>query len=168
MINLSNILSFMRLPLAFFFLSASPWLRVAAVSLAMVTDCLDGHIARKSNSTTRLGAILDPAMDKFFVYFALAILLLEQKMDSWQAISMLSRDIFLAIFAIYLISVNALKGYEYKAIRWGKVSTALQFITLIAISLGLTVRPEIYVLFVLLGALAFLELITKASKQRRL
>ena len=33
----------------------------------MFTDSIDGYIARRSKSVSRFGAILDPAMDKFFV-----------------------------------------------------------------------------------------------------
>ena len=80
MFTASNSLSFIRAPLAFLFLQENPTLRMLAVLLAMITDMTDGHLARRSQSTSRFGAILDPAMDKFFVYFAMMTLLLENKM----------------------------------------------------------------------------------------
>ena len=161
MFTLSNILSLVRAPLAFLFLSPNTTLRLTAIILAMFTDSIDGYIARRSKSASKLGAILDPAMDKFFVFFVLFILLRENRMETWQAAAMVSRDFFLLIFASYLLATRTLKNYEYKSIRWGKASTALQFITLIGICLNIAIPSSIYLIFVLLGSLAFVELFVR-------
>ena len=158
MFNLSNSLSLLRFPLAFLFLSSSTTVRLIAVALAMFTDSIDGYIARRSKCVTKLGAILDPAMDKFFVYFALSVLFLERKLELWQAFAMVSRDFFLLFFAFYLIAVKSLRHYEYRSIRWGKISTALQFIFLIGLCLNVVFPASAYLIFVLLGSLAFVEL----------
>src|SRR5579863_8478989 len=100
MLSLSNSLSFLRAPLAFLFLTESPALRVTAILLAMLTDCIDGYLARRRLTVTKFGAILDPAMDKFFVFFALTILLFEGQLHIWQAIAMVSRDFFLIAFGV--------------------------------------------------------------------
>ena len=159
--SLSNTLSLLRAPLAFLFLSQNANLRIFAIVLAMVTDSIDGYIARKCRSASRFGAILDPAMDKFFVYFALAVLLIESKIETWQAIAMISRDISLIFFATYLFTIKLLKNYEYKAIRWGKASTALQFIILICICMNIAIPSSIYLIFVLMGSMAFVELFVR-------
>jgi phosphatidylglycerophosphate synthase len=164
MFTLSNVLSLLRLPLALFFLSPSTTLRIIAVSLAMFTDSIDGYIARRSKSASKLGAILDPAMDKFFVYFVLAILMSEHHVQTWQAVAMVSRDFFLLLFAVYLIATKSLKNYEYKSIRWGKASTALQFITLICICLDYTIPSSVFLIFILMGSLAFIELFIRFKK----
>jgi CDP-diacylglycerol--glycerol-3-phosphate 3-phosphatidyltransferase len=151
----------MRLPLAFAFLSGSSTLRITAIACAMFTDSIDGYIARRSHSTSKFGAILDPAMDKFFVYFGLSVLLLENKLLPWQSLAMVSRDVFLMIFAMYLLSKKSLRGYEYRAIRWGKVSTALQFIVLIGLCMNITFPTSIYLIFVAFGCFAFTELVMR-------
>ncbi|NDD58438.1 MAG: CDP-alcohol phosphatidyltransferase family protein [Chlamydiae bacterium] len=158
MFNLSNSLSILRLPLAFLFLSQNNSLRVIAVVLAMFTDSIDGYIARRSKSASRFGAILDPAMDKFFVYFALVVLFLESRLDLWQVLAMISRDFFLLIFWFYLVAIGLIRNYEYQSIRWGKASTALQFVVLIGICTSITFPPSIFMIFVLFGLLAFVEL----------
>ncbi len=159
MFNLSNGVSFLRAPLAFLFLSESIFIRVAAIALAMLTDCIDGYLARRSKSTSQFGAILDPAMDKFFVFFALSIFFVEGKIELWQACAMISRDFFLCLFAAYLSLSNLWENYKYKSIRWGKVSTALQFIVLIGLSVGILFPWYVYVAFICTGSLAFLELL---------
>ena len=106
MITLSNSLSFLRAPLAFFFLQASPILRVAAVLLAMISDSIDGYLARRTQSASRFGAILDPAMDKFFVYFALSVLFFEGSISFLGALAMLSRDGFLCLYGMIMMLTN--------------------------------------------------------------
>ncbi|NGX48997.1 MAG: CDP-diacylglycerol--glycerol-3-phosphate 3-phosphatidyltransferase, partial [Candidatus Anoxychlamydiales bacterium] len=92
MITLSNALSIVRIPLALLFFWQNIYIRIIAIVLAMFTDSIDGYFARKYKSASKFGAYLDPAMDKFFVYFVLAILLLENHILLWQAFAMISRD----------------------------------------------------------------------------
>jgi phosphatidylglycerophosphate synthase len=158
MLSLSNTLSLLRAPLAFFLLIDSMALRITAIFLAMCTDCLDGYLARKRRTTSQLGAILDPAMDKFFVYFALVLFLSEQKLFLWQACAMISRDFFLCLFAVYLSCFKRWKSHKYRSIRWGKVSTSLQFVSLMALAAGFTIPNFIFFIFIGAGVLAFIEL----------
>ncbi len=158
MISLSNGLSLLRAPLALLFLIENTSFRIAAIILAMVTDSVDGYLARKRKAVTRLGAILDPAMDKFFVTFALTIFVLEGKLEIWQASAMISRDFFLCVFGIYLSLAGHWESYQFRSIRWGKVTTALQFLILIGLTLGAQFPTYMYPIFILFGVLAFLEL----------
>jgi CDP-diacylglycerol--glycerol-3-phosphate 3-phosphatidyltransferase len=159
MLNLSNSLSLLRAPLAFLFLVENQTLRLIAIVLAMLTDSVDGYFARRYHATSRLGAILDPAMDKFFVVFALTVFLLEGRLEVWEACSMISRDFSLCLFGIYLSLSGYWQSYEFRAIRWGKITTALQFIVLIALTFGLTLPWYLYVTFIVFGALALYELL---------
>jgi CDP-diacylglycerol---glycerol-3-phosphate 3-phosphatidyltransferase len=156
--NISNGLSLLRGPLALIFLIENATLRLAALIVAMLSDVLDGYLARKLSSVTRLGTILDPAMDKFFVFFALGICLIEGKLEVWQACSMISRDFFLCVFGLYLGVSGHWRTYQCKAARWGKATTALQFFILIALTLHFSISWYTYFLFILFGALAFIEL----------
>ncbi|MBS0615126.1 MAG: CDP-alcohol phosphatidyltransferase family protein [Verrucomicrobia bacterium] len=156
--NLSNSLSLLRAPLAFLFLVDNEMLRLMAILLAMLTDSIDGFLARKYQKTTRIGAILDPAMDKFFVFFALAIFWGEHRLELWQAVAMLSRDIALCLFGVYLMASGLWQSFEFRAIRWGKITTAMQFIILIGLTFGIVFPWYTYTLFVLFGVLALYEL----------
>lgn len=159
MLSLSNSLSFLRAPLAFLFLIDNIPCRLIAIFLAMLTDSIDGYLARKRRTTTQFGAILDPAMDKFFVFFALGILLVEKKLELWQGCSMVARDFSLCIFGLYLSLAGQWHAYECKSLRWGKISTALQFLALIVLTLGYQAPSYLYIIFILFGVLAFIELL---------
>jgi len=159
MINLSNTLTFLRAPLALLFLQENITLRLLAIFLAMFTDSIDGYIARKNKTVSKFGALLDPIMDKFFVVFLLSILFFQGNVALWEILSMLSRDFFLLLFIVYISITNQLKTQEIKPVRFGKVTTALQFIVLIGLTLGISFPWYIYGSFIIFGAIAFLELI---------
>lgn len=159
MLTISNTLSFLRAPLAFLFLQESTALRLLAIILAMITDSIDGYLARRSRSTSHFGAILDPAMDKFFVYFALAIFYFEGRISPWGMSAMLSRDAFLLLYGFLMLVCGRRRQIEFRAIRWGKVTTALQFIVLIALTLGYSIPWIIDASFMAMGLLAFVELL---------
>jgi len=160
MFTISNCLSALRAPLALLFAFGSPIARLWAVVLAMFTDSIDGFVARRSHTATRFGAILDPLMDKFFVYVCLGVLLSQDQLLPWQAAAMLSRDGALILFAIYLTALRKWRNYPFRSILWGKISTAVQFLVLVALTLKLTIPPTFYFVFVLLGLLALYELFT--------
>jgi CDP-diacylglycerol--glycerol-3-phosphate 3-phosphatidyltransferase len=164
MITISNSLSFLRAPLAFLFLQANPLIRLSAILLAMLTDCVDGYLARRTQSTSRFGAILDPAMDKFFVYFALFFLFLDGQVSLWEAAAMLARDGFLCLYGLLMMITNRWKLVVFRAIRWGKVTTALQFLVLIGLTFQVVFPWYLYATFFCVGALAFGELLQSTPK----
>jgi phosphatidylglycerophosphate synthase len=133
-------------------------IRLAAIILAMFTDALDGFLARRRRSVTQLGAVLDPAMDKLFVFIALGVLLYEGQFAPWQALAMITRDFFLCIVGIYLALSGKWQAYQFRSIRWGKATTALQFLVLISLTVSFTPPNFVYWAFVLFGLLAFVEL----------
>jgi len=158
MFNLSNSLSLLRAPLAFLFLFDSTTIRLIAILLAMLTDYIDGYLARKWHTTTRFGAVLDPAMDKFFVFFCLGVLMSEHRLLPLQGLMMISRDFALCLFGLYLSLSGLWPSYEFRAIRWGKITTALQFVVLIALSWGFTINGYLHGAFVVFASLALIEL----------
>ncbi len=158
MLSASNSLSFIRAPLAFLFLQENTTLRITAILLAMFTDSIDGYLARRSQSVSRFGAILDPTMDKFFVYFAMTVLFLENKLGPWEMTTMLSRDFFLCLYGFLMLITQRWKSIVFRAIRWGKITTALQFFVLLALAVGIPIPWYIFASFVVMGWLAFLEL----------
>ncbi len=166
MLNLSNILSLSRAGLALAFLQENMLIRLLAIVLAMTTDFLDGYLARLQKTTTKFGAILDPIMDKFFVFFAGVVLLLEGRLVGWELGALISRDISLCIFGLYLGMVGGWKGYECKALWWGKITTAAQFFLLIGLTLNFIFPGYVYLLFVMMAGFAFLELVARHKRMQ--
>ena len=158
MITLSNSLSFLRIPLAFLFLCDSSYLRCFAVVLAMITDSIDGYLARRNHCVTQFGAILDPISDKFFVYFALVVLLFEGRLQALQVIAMLSRDVVIGGYGLVMMLMRRTKSIVFRPLRAGKVATALQFCVLIGLVFQISFTWLTYSAFVVVGILASLEL----------
>lgn len=164
MLNPPNSLTILRGPLALLFIIDNTMLRVSIIILAMLTDSIDGYLARRYRYTSKFGAILDPIMDKFFVYVVLGVLLVEDKISIPHASLMLSRDFFLFLFITYLGITGTWRVLEIKSIRWGKVTTASQFCILLAIVLSIPIPGYLYLLFVIFGCLAFSELINFSKR----
>lgn len=158
MITLPNLLSILRIPLAFAFFSTDIYIRLYALAGAMLTDFFDGFLARRYNMCSRSGTSLDPITDKFFVCFLMAILFQENAMTLPQALSMLGRDFAVFFFGLYLILAGQWGRYRIRAILCGKIATALQLIILSALTLHYPVPGGFYILFVLLGFLSLVEL----------
>lgn len=158
MFTLSNMISLLRGPLAFLFIIHNPTVRACTILAAMATDFVDGYLARKYKATTKIGAIIDPLMDKFFVFFVLSILFWEHSLELWQLFAMISRDIALFIFGCFLIATKKLRKVNYQSILWGKIITALQFCILFTLSLHHNVIPTIYILFFILSIFFLIEL----------
>jgi CDP-diacylglycerol--glycerol-3-phosphate 3-phosphatidyltransferase len=154
--QIPNLLSLSRIPLSFIFaLTPSLSLRITTLFLAALTDVLDGFIARRKNVTSKLGAILDPICDKFFVFMAIFIFFLEKKLNVLEISALLSRDLALIVFAFLLFFH---KGCEIKANIWGKISTFLQFFILASLTFNSPLPSPIYFLFFPLALLFLLSL----------
>lgn len=166
MINIPNILSALRFPLAFCFLQSDPLVRALAVLGAMLTDWLDGYIARRYQMVNKFGTLLDPLGDKFFVIFAFSVLIQENKLTWLEAGMMISRDFAVMLYGAYLTIRGRLLNYEFRSIWSGKISTTLQLIVLMGLTFGITPPSYLYSVFLILGFLALVELYhTDKSKQ---
>lgn len=153
-----NLLSFLRIPLALVFLQGDVSLRVAAILGAMLTDFLDGFLARRYQMCSRVGTTLDPMSDKFFVLLAITILFQEGQLTWIAAISMLCRDFAVTLFGLYLILTRQWDNYRFRAIWCGKITTTLQLGVMLALTLHFPVPNGVYAIFILLGILALGEL----------
>jgi len=135
-------LSWLRLPLAVLFLwfSAHRWAAVFILLLAALSDWLDGFLARRHGCVTFHGSLLDPAMDKVFVLIALLALLHHGYLKPYQALFVLSRDLFTgALIAVCYPWIR--RRMEIKSRPLGKLVTNLQFATILAALLRFAVAP---------------------------
>lgn len=164
MLTLPNVITLLRLPLAFAFLQENAFVRGIALVLAMLSDGLDGYLARRYGKISRIGTLLDPVVDKFFVFFILAVMLAEHRLEWWEAATMLCRDISLLVFGAYLAVKGNLAKYQFRAIWCGKMMTSLQFVVLIGLVFHVNFPPPVYGLFVLIGFAALGELYLERKK----
>ena len=96
-----NLLSFLRLagvPLFLWLLlgpRADGW-ALTVLALSGVTDWADGVLARKLNQQSRLGALLDPSVDRLYIVASLLGLLLRHIIPLWLVVVLIGRDLLLA------------------------------------------------------------------------
>jgi CDP-diacylglycerol--glycerol-3-phosphate 3-phosphatidyltransferase len=158
MMTLPNLITLLRFPLALAFFQENPWYRAIAIFLAMISDSLDGYLARRYGKMSRLGTILDPLADKLFVLCALSVFLYEGRLQIWEALTMLSRDFSVLLFGLYLKCKGDYTRYRFRAIWCGKIMTALQFMVLLGLVFGFAFPPFVFLVFLLIGAAALIEL----------
>lgn len=98
--NLPNTLSLVRIflvPVLVVFLIVVPRpynLSAAAVFLAAVlTDWLDGRIARSMRQVTTLGKLLDPVADKLLICASLISLVQVGRVSAWMVVLIVCRDL---------------------------------------------------------------------------
>ena len=134
-LTIPNVISFVRLATVPVFI----WLFVSGYENAAVilyaagawSDFFDGYIARRTNSVTELGKLLDPLADRIFIAALVIALVVRRTLPWWVAVVILGRDLLVLSLFPYLerrkiqrISVN----------RVGKTATAalLAGLTLLA------------------------------------
>lgn len=108
--TIPNLLSLLRLALVPVFLwlvlSDHPGLAFLVLVIASITDYLDGYFARKLNQTTRIGALLDPAADRLYIFATLVGLAYTASIPFWLPIVVIARDVVLAFTIPMLASKN--------------------------------------------------------------
>ncbi len=62
-----------------------------------ITDWLDGQIARRFDSFTRLGQLLDPLADRLYILATLVVLVLRDGIPLWWAAAIVGRDAVLGV-----------------------------------------------------------------------
>ena len=88
---------------------------------AMITDKIDGDIARKHNLITNFGKIADPIADKALTGMAFVGLSLIGELWWWVTIVVLLRE-----WSVTLLRLSIMKHVVLAANRSGKVKTVLQ------------------------------------------
>ncbi len=99
---------------------------------AMITDKIDGDIARKRNLITDFGKIADPIADKAMTGMAFIGLSLVGEIWWWVTIVVLIRE-----WSVTLLRLSILKHVVVPAAQSGKIKTVLQSVALAGLCLPL-------------------------------
>lgn len=138
-LNVPNIITLIRIgvvPILFFlpYMTDRYWSYFLGwfFVVAVLTDLLDGWIARSWKMVTRLGKLLDPLADKLLVSTALIMLLAAGRLESWAApmvVIIVGRE--LAVTG--LRGIASAEGVIVAASSWGKLKTLAQNAAVIAL-----------------------------------
>lgn len=145
--NLANKISIVRILLIPFFIgsivyyknegSFASYLPLSIFFIAVMSDALDGFVARRFNQKTELGTILDPMADKLLIITAFICLSMSKsippnlKLPAWLPIVVISRDIIIVLGSVV---VHFIRGnIQIVPTAWGKITTFLQMFTILAV-----------------------------------
>jgi CDP-diacylglycerol--glycerol-3-phosphate 3-phosphatidyltransferase len=136
--NIPNILTLLRIILIPVFVGVFylPWnwaneLATIVFTLAILTDWLDGYLARRWNQTSAFGAFLDPVADKLIVAVAL-VFLVQINPSPWLAIPaaiIIGREITISALREWMAEIGQRAKVAVSMI--GKVKTTAQMTALL-------------------------------------
>ena len=143
--NFANKISTFRILIVPFFIACllyySPdrqYLRFIALGifgLGVISDAVDGYIARKTKQFTKAGLVLDPLGDKLLLMAAFitlsSISKLPLKFPLWVTFIVISRDALILLGAVVIYVVK--QTIEIYPTRWGKLTTTFQMLSVIAV-----------------------------------
>jgi CDP-diacylglycerol---glycerol-3-phosphate 3-phosphatidyltransferase len=135
-LNVPNVLTLLRIVavpvLVVALLDETPdgdLIAAAVFALAAVTDGLDGYIARRQQSITTFGKLMDPLADKLLVVAALISLVSLDRLAAWAAMVIIARE--LAVTGLRALAAE--RGVVIAASWLGKLKTLLQVAAIFAL-----------------------------------
>jgi CDP-diacylglycerol---glycerol-3-phosphate 3-phosphatidyltransferase len=138
LMNAPNILTAFRILLVpvlmTFLLIRFPGHNLAALGvfiLAMLTDAVDGILARWTDTVTELGKILDPIADKLLLTAAFVCLVETGAVPAWMAVIIIGRELAVTGFR----AIAASKGIVIAASAAGKIKVWLESAAIILLLL---------------------------------
>ena len=100
-LTIPNVLSFLRalgIPLLIWLMLVKEfdgW-AIFVLAIAGISDYADGKIARAFNQSSKLGAMLDPAVDRLYIAATLIALTVRDVIPLWILLLLIARDLLLA------------------------------------------------------------------------
>jgi cardiolipin synthase (CMP-forming) len=136
-------------------MAAAFWLYL----VAGLSDAVDGFIAKRFNSRSELGALLDPIADKTLIVSMVVALGLAGLLPDWLVILIVFRDVL--IIGGFLLSQAMTDATRWRPAMISKINTMLQIVlvawTLAQLGLGVSDFGLMPVLFDLVAATTVLS-----------
>ena len=116
------------------------WVALGLFLVAVISDVIDGYIARTRRQKTRAGAILDPLADKMLLISAFVCLYIRRgyfdlSFPLWFVVVIISRDVILLVGSMIIQFTTG--RLEIQPNRSGKFTAFLQILCVLGIFLQL-------------------------------
>jgi len=141
---------------------------LAMFMVAMITDVIDGYIARSRFEKTRAGAILDPLADKvllisaFVCLYKVSALFETVQFPMWLVVSVISRDVILILGITIIYGVQG--NLVIEPTRWGKATTFFESLCIFGILLQVAVSSYLWHVTLILVVISGIDYIRKGIK----
>lgn len=148
------------------------YLRLVALgifSFAVISDAVDGYVARHYRQRTKAGAVLDPVADKLLLMSAFICL---YKVGAaigggvhfpiWLVVGVISRDVTLLSGAAIIRLFHG--DFEVEPTVWGKATAFFQIVAVLGILLRLPWVSAVWPPMIILTALSGIDYIRKGIK----
>ena len=136
MLNVPNALTLLRIvaiPIFLTLLTNERYTEALVVmAAAVVTDAVDGAIARLTNQKTTLGAYLDPLADKMLLLSAFITLAFLNAVPMWLTVLVISRDVVIVV-GFFLLFVLTQRTMEVSPTAFGKGATFFQALSVVTV-----------------------------------
>lgn len=127
--TLANAISFIRLLMVPAYLAlllhGCDVLATVLFAAAALTDFVDGQVARRTHTVSKLGQLLDPAVDRILMITGVLGVFLVGRIPLWIIVVVLARDLLMLIGGGILLTKYKIR---IPVIYPGKVATTLLFV----------------------------------------
>lgn len=150
------------------------WLAVGAVALTVVSDLLDGRVARRMRQSSPAGGTLDSVIDFVFIYALFITLYAAGRMTLLQFLVIYLAMLF--TFLMQVITMIAAGGGATTRTRFGKPAGALQYAYLLFLVIRevlpvhswlATANTALFLLLAIAILLSCIECVVLLSRLRR-
>ena len=155
-------------------LSYSPekdYMRLSALGIflfAVISDIIDGYIARTRSQKTKAGAILDPLADKLLLISAFICLYImgpafnSIRFPLWLVVAVISRDVVLLLGGLLILQAKG--DLTANPTLWGKASTFFQISSVLGVLLQWSFSPVIWMITLVLTGISGVGYIREGIK----
>ncbi len=105
------------------------WPTFGLVFVMIISDMLDGYLARRRDEITHWGKILDPMADKVAIGAITIAMVLFKGLPFWVVAAVLVRDGLILLASIYLVGR---RDVVVSSNMWGKLTTFLMSLLLVS------------------------------------
>lgn len=141
-VTLPNVISFLRLCLVpvylVLLLRGDDLWATFAFAVAAGTDFVDGQIARRTHSVSKLGQLLDPAVDRILMITGVVGVCIAGRLPLWIVVVVVLRDLYLLVGGGVLMTRFKIR---VPVIYPGKFATTFLFIGFIGLLLNWPLLP---------------------------